>query len=89
MCARKRLMTRELRREYMTRERMKAVLEELLDPDNWKPNLSKIANKLDIPVSTVFDNTKYILENDIVTFHTDITLNIRRKKNGRKKDSVR
>lgn len=41
-------------------ENRKNITSELLNPENWKPNLSKISRKLNVPVSTIFDVYKRI-----------------------------
>jgi len=38
--------------------RMKELIEAILDPSNWKPNISKIANETGVPPTTVSDAIK-------------------------------
>lgn len=59
----------------MTRmDKIDKILTELIKPENWQPNLSKISRKTGFPVSTVFDNIKVIRDNKLLEIHTEVRL---------------
>ena len=50
------MAVKKLKRKYNAKE--EKVLLELNNPDNWSPNLTKIAKKLNISTSTIYDIVK-------------------------------
>lgn len=72
----------------MRDKNLSLVVAQLLKPENWRPNLSRISRKTGIPVATVFDNVKYVMMADIIRFHSEIKLNVE-EKHGRKRNTAK
>lgn len=71
----------------MREKNMRLVIQALLDPANWRPNLTKISKDTGVPVSTVYDNISWLLYNELIVIKMDVDLNLEDKKNGSAKNT--
>ena len=52
------------------------ILIELMNKDNWAPNLTKVAQALDIPISTVFDRVNRLKADNNIKLEIVVKINL-------------